>query len=67
MHVEVSPPLEDGERRALLVALELVGPWANDDPYRRAWRAAALREAVDNEAEVGYALSPRSTRGATRA
>jgi hypothetical protein len=68
MDVEVIPPLEDGERHALLAALELAGPTTSpDDPYRQAWRAAAVREAVDDEAEVGYAFSPRSTRGATRA
>jgi hypothetical protein len=66
--VEVTPPLEDGERRALLAALELTGPSASAyDPYRQVWRAAGLRESVDDEAEVGYAFSPRSTRGATRA
>ena len=33
-----------------------------------AWREAALREGVErSEDEPGYALSPRSTRGATRA
>jgi hypothetical protein len=68
MPIEVNPSLEDGERRALLAALELVGPRTSaDDPYRQAWRTAALREAVDDEDAVGYALSPRSTRGATRA
>jgi hypothetical protein len=68
VHLEVNPPLEDGERRALLVALELAGRGMDpDDPYRQAWRAAAAREAVDDEPEFGYALSPRSTRGATRA
>ena len=36
--------------------------------YRSAWWRAAAREAVDNAPEpVRYALSPRSTRGATRA
>jgi hypothetical protein len=67
MDVEVNPPLEDDERRALLVALELVGRGMSDDPYRQTWRAASLREAVDDDAEVDYALSPRRTRGATRA
>ena len=36
--------------------------------YDAAWRLAALRDAVEREdVESGYALSPRSTRGATRA
>jgi hypothetical protein len=67
MDVEVTPPLEDAERQALLAALERVEPPLRSDPYRQAWRSAGLREAVDAEAEVAYAFSPRSTRGATRA
>ena len=68
MDVDVTPPLADEEERALLVALELVEPLAPArEPYEQAWRVAALREGVDDEAEVGYAFSPRSTRGATRA
>jgi len=68
MGVDVTPDVEPSERRALLVALELVGPRDNgDEPFQRAWRVAALREGVDGEAEVSYAFSPRSTRGATRA
>jgi hypothetical protein len=36
--------------------------------YDDAWRRAALREAFEgDELELGYALSPRSTLGATRA
>ena len=36
--------------------------------YRSAWRQAAAQEAVECEpGEEGYALSPRRTRGATRA
>ena len=69
MDVEAAPPLEESERRALLVALEQagVGP-PGDEPYRNAWRLAALAEtALGDEAESGYAFSPRSTRGATRA
>ena len=68
MHVDVTPPLEDDERRALLLALERVSAPASDgDPYRRAWRVAGVRESVEGEEDVVYAFSPRSTRGATRA
>ena len=35
--------------------------------YDSAWRAAGLRDAVDGDEPEDYALSPRSTRGATRA
>ncbi len=36
--------------------------------YDDAWRQASLLEGVDrDDPEVGYAPSPRSTRGATRA
>ena len=36
--------------------------------YADSWRTAALREGVErDEPESGYAPSPRSTRGATRA
>jgi hypothetical protein len=66
--VDVTPPLEDDERRAVLTALELAGSRTSDgEPYRQAWLVAGLHEAIDDEAEVGYAFSPRSTRGATRA
>lgn len=69
MDVKATPPLEEHERRALLVALERVDVGAcGEGPYRHAWRLAALCEAaLDDDAEPGYAFSPRSTRGATRA
>jgi hypothetical protein len=66
---EAIPPLEEREHRAVLVALEKldVGIRA-DEPYRHAWRWAALSEsALGDDVEVAYAFSPRSTRGATRA
>jgi hypothetical protein len=66
--IDVTPPLEDGERRALLLALEGAEPRERaGEPYRQAWRVAGLLEGVDDEADVSYAFSPRSTRGATRA
>jgi hypothetical protein len=68
MDVDVTPPLEDGERRSLVHALELAELRVGvGDPYRDAWRAAGLREGVDDDEEVRYAFSPRNTRGATRA
>ena len=74
MDIEVTPTLEEREHRALLVALEQVDVGTPDaEPYRQAWRLAALSEAALSEAalgddvEVAYAFSPRSTRGATRA
>jgi hypothetical protein len=67
--VVVIPETGRAERRALLVALERAdvgGPSA--EPYDMAWRRAGLREGVeDDDGEAGYALSPRRTRGATRA
>jgi hypothetical protein len=69
MDVEITPEPAPTERRALLLALEqanLRGSTA--EIPRNAWRVAALCEAVDAEdADLRYAFSPRSTRGATRA
>lgn len=68
MDVHVSPPPERSEREALLVALARLERAHADDPYRAAWRRAGLYEAsAADEADASYALSPRSTRGATRA
>ncbi len=70
MPIDVRPPLSDGERDALEAALAEAGVSADGPPeaYRSAWRRAAALEAVDGEPDAdGYALSPRSTRGATRA
>jgi hypothetical protein len=68
---DVTPPLDDAMRRALLDALGragVVGPPRPADASAGPWRLAGLREAIDDDAESGgYALSPRSTRGATRA
>lgn len=69
MGVVVTPAVASSERRALLLALERTGvrlPGA--EPYDRAWRRVGLREGVEgDDGEAGYAFSPRSTRGATRA
>jgi hypothetical protein len=69
MAIEVVPPLSEGESRALRRGLATLGVRLDAQPeaYRSAWRRAALREAIDNEPVPRYALSPRRTRGATRA
>jgi hypothetical protein len=69
VEVEATPPLDDREHRALISALEQFELGiCTDEPYRHAWRLAALSEAaLGDDVEVGYAFSPRSTRGATRA
>jgi hypothetical protein len=67
VEVWVDPPVDEAVREALAEALlhetgDAYGGRA--DP----WRRAALEEGVSRaEDEPGYALSPRSTRGATRA
>jgi hypothetical protein len=68
--IDVRPPLPDDARAAVERALADAGEAVEDQPsaYRSAWRRAAALEAVDGVPdEDGYALSPRSTRGATRA
>jgi hypothetical protein len=67
--VRSHPPLGERERQALSEALARVGARANRGPsaYDSAWRAAGLREAAELDEPDDYALSPRSTRGATRA
>jgi hypothetical protein len=70
MRLEVDPPVSGAERAAVEVALVRAGVPLQEPPagYLSRWRRAAAREAVENEpARARYALSPRSTRGATRA
>jgi hypothetical protein len=72
MALEVRPPLGDSELAAIRVALTRASLPLDQQPalYASSWRRAALREAVDDEPERQsrrHALSPRSTRGATRA
>jgi len=70
VELEVVPPLSPAEKAVLAEAVrraasELDG---EHDPYATAWRRAGLAEAADGDGEQeGYARSPRSTRGATRA
>lgn len=64
------PSLPDDERDALEKALAAAGMTFDGMPehHGSAWRRAAAQEAVDGEPfSDDYALSPRSTRGATRA
>jgi hypothetical protein len=68
--IRVVPSVDEPERRALERALELAGEVARPMPGRgRAWWLAGLHEAVEAFESSGddYVLSPRSTRGATRA
>ena len=68
MRIEATPLPAEPERRALLAALGEAEPGRPEhDLYGQPWRLAGLREASSDEADVGYAFSPRSTRGATRA
>ena len=67
VEVSVDPPVDEAVRDALAEALshESGDAYAG---YRDGWRRAALEDGVSRaEDETGYALSPRSTRGATRA
>jgi len=63
------PHVNSAEQRALQIALERVEVrLSGSERYKQAWWRAGLHEAVDaDEQWVGYAFSPRSTRGATRA
>ena len=69
MEIDVTPPPGESEHGALVLALERADLGGRpDEPYGQAWRLAALHEAaLGDEADVRYAFSPRSTRGATRA
>lgn len=70
MDLEVVPPLPPTEQQALTEALARAGLELDGPPpaYASPWRRVGLFEATGNGDENdGYALSPRSTRGATRA
>ena len=53
----------------MIEALERTGVRVDVVPafYESAWRAAGLKDAVEEDEPEGYAPSPRKTRGATRA
>jgi hypothetical protein len=68
--VSVRPPVSETELLAIRQALETAWPGVDPKgrPKQSAWSATAAREAVgDAPRPECYALSPRSTRGATRA
>ena len=70
MKLEVVPPLSPPEQEALTEALARAGLELDGPPpgYASAWRRVGLAEATGSGDESdGYAFSPRSTRGATRA
>lgn len=75
MELTLVPDADSATRAAVRAALDAAGValGGGGEGYRSVWRAAGLVEAVDRRgAESGcdsgvYALSPRSTRGATRA
>jgi hypothetical protein len=69
VRIVVLSHVNSAEQRALQIALERVDVRPSGSKrYEQAWWRAGLREAVDaDEQWVGYAFSPRSTRGATRA
>ena len=70
MGLAVDPPISEAERDTLKLALTRSGIRLDElpDAYAGAWKRAAAREGVDNEAALArHARSPRSTRGATRA
>jgi hypothetical protein len=71
MRLDAMPSLDPAVARALLDLLAEIGPDDASTAYSAAWRRASLREGVDGEESSGetpgYAFSPRSTRGATRA
>jgi hypothetical protein len=67
--LSIDPPVDEQVCEALVAMLGDVGGPALASPrYRDAWRLASLLEGIErDESEPDYALSPRSTRGATRA
>lgn len=70
VRLELSATGGDLDDAALRRALEAAGIRLDSQAEAAvsAWTRVAAREAVDNQpARAGYALSPRSTRGATRA
>ena len=64
--LEVRPSLDEHELRAVLVAFDRSERVFS--AHQSAWRDAGVVEATEAwPGEEPYALSPRSTRGATRA
>ena len=67
MKIDVEPPLEPAVAKALAPLLEGNLPESAGLSGDSPWRRAGLAEAVEGVQDPDYALSPRSTRGATRA
>lgn len=68
--VDARPSLSPDEQIVVELALRRARVRLEDVPpaYESSWRRAGARESVGSEpAREGYARSPRSTRGATRA
>jgi hypothetical protein len=68
--LEAEPPVADEELLAIREALAVASAFTARETRLASsrWQRVAAREAVENEpAGRRYALSPRSTRGATRA
>jgi hypothetical protein len=69
VELEATPPLDPAVAKALASLLDEIDPGRpRDDSNGSPWLRAGLAEAIsDSDDAVDYALSPRSTRGATRA
>jgi hypothetical protein len=71
MRLEVDPPVSDDQLAVLHRALASSGLRLDGTPpaFSSAWLKSAFREGVESAFSPArrYALSPRSTRGATRA
>jgi hypothetical protein len=70
MELDVVPPVSREERAVLVDAVARAGLEPDGLPaaYASPWRRAGLAEATGrDDGPDAYALSPRSTRGATRA
>jgi hypothetical protein len=66
--LDVAPPLEPVVAKALVTLLEGALLETTQKSHDGPWRRAGLAEAIEGaEGLDDYALSPRSTRGATRA
>ena len=72
MKLDATPAIDGAVEQALVGVLGESGVASASSPslYGDAWRRAGLLEGIEGEESAepfGYALSPRSTRGATRA
>jgi hypothetical protein len=71
MEPEIRPEPTPEERAAILAALErLLSDGSRPPGYRSAWRAAGIRENLDDsedDADYGATVRPRSSPGARRA